>query len=181
MAKVLKFLALTFTTLFVGILVWYLYFPNGVLLSVCITLGVFTYHFLMRLVIGHLVNGIFHNRMDYNKKWFQPRKFERKLYTVLKLRAWKKHIPTYSPETFSLEKHTFQELAMATCQAEIVHELIILFSFLPVLLIIPFGEPLVFILTSLFSAGIDLVFVLLQRYNRPKLLALIAREERKSK
>ena len=61
--------------------------------------------------------------------------------------------------------------------SELVHSFIVLFSFLPLLLAIPFGEFPVFVITSFLAAGIDCVFLLLQRYNRPRILRLLARKE----
>ena len=70
---------------------------------------------------------------------------------------------------------------MATAQAEIVHEVIIVFSLLSMLFIIPFGEPAVFIVTAVCASLFDLIFVIMQRYNRPKLVRYIERLERKNK
>ncbi len=175
LARGMKVCAILLCTLFLGALVWYLFMPYSFLLTICITLGIFSYHFVMRLLVGTLINGIFHNKIDYNLWWFKERRFEARLYKRLKVRNWAKKIPTYSPDTFSYKKHSWEEIAMATCQAEIVHEIIAVLSLLPILFIIPFGSALVFILTSVASALFDLVFVVVQRYNRPKILNHIKR------
>lgn len=61
----------------------------------------------------------------------------------------------------------------ATCQAEVVHEIIIIVSFIPVVFSLWVGALPVFIITSFFGAAVcDLVFVVLQRYNRPRLIRL---------
>ncbi|MBQ7760480.1 MAG: hypothetical protein IJ400_00345 [Clostridia bacterium] len=180
MAKGMKLIALFSTFFFIGLLVWYLIVPNSVLLSFTITLGVIAYHFLMRLLVGTIIDAIFKNNLNYNGFWFKPRKFEKKLYKLLRVRRWTKNIPTYSPETFDIKKHSWEEIAKATAQAEIVHEIIILLSFLPILLIIPFGTPLVFILTSVVSALFDSIFVIAQRYNRPKIVAYLNKLKKKA-
>lgn len=87
-------------------------------------------------------------------------------------------MPTYQPESFSLQKHTPAEIAQAMCQAEVTHEIIVALSFLPLLMAVPFGDFWVFFLTSLAAAGFDLLFVIIQRYNRPRILALIERQEK---
>ena len=46
-------------------------------------------------------------------------------------------------------------------------------SFVPLVLIIPYGVPAVFILTSVFACLIDLQFVMIQRYNRPRVIRLM--------
>ena len=179
MARKMKILAAIFTAVFVALVAAYQFHKNDLILTMGITFGTFSYHFLMRLAVGTIVDCLFHNRMDYTKWWFRPRGFEKKLYELLKVKKWKKDIPTYDPDTFSAKKHSLEELAQATCQAEIVHEIIVLLSFLPILLTIPFGALAVFLITSILAALIDCVFVILQRYNRPRLLRLIAIDQKK--
>ena len=48
----------------------------------------------------------------------------------MKVKSWKDRMPTYEAETFSFELHSMEEIAMAMCQSEVVHEIIILFSFI---------------------------------------------------
>ena len=50
------------------------------LFSVAITFGTIFYHLAVRLVIGGLIDAKYHNRMDYRRKWFQEKSFEKKLY-----------------------------------------------------------------------------------------------------
>ena len=177
MAKKMKGCALVFTALFVLFLACRVIFGGGMLLTLTITFGVFAYHFGMRLLVGYTVNALFHNRMDYNARCFAPLPFEKKLYAFLRVKKWKKKIPTYDPDTFSIKDKSLEQLAMATCQAETVHLIIVFLSFLPLLLAIFFGDLPVFLLTSLFAAGVDTVFIILQRYNRPTLLRLIDRQK----
>ena len=179
MARIMKTLAAVFTIAFSACLVWQLLAPSAVVLALCITFGVTAYHFAVRLLVGGIVDGIFHNEMDWKKAWFQPRKFEKKLYEILRVKRWTKRVPTYAPKSFSLADHSWEELVMATCQAEIVHEIIIAVSFLPILMIIWFGEPFVFSLTSVIAAAIDGYFVVVQRYNRPRFITALKREEKR--
>ena len=85
-------------------------------------------------------------------------------------------MPSYEPELFNPQKHTWNEIAQAMCQAEIVHETIILFSFVPVYATRFFGELPVFLITSLLAAAFDMIFVIMQRYNRPRVIKLAERE-----
>ncbi|MBQ9730295.1 MAG: hypothetical protein IJV80_05745 [Clostridia bacterium] len=175
MARFIKIFSATILALFMSALVWYLLVPHKVLLSVCITLGTTCYHFLMRLFVGSIINTAFENKMNYQARWFKQRRFEKKLYEALRVKKWAKNVPTYAPALFSPKERTWEEIAMATCQSEIVHETIALLSFLPLLFIIPFGDPLVFILTSVLAASLDLTFVIVQRYNRPRIIEHIER------
>lgn len=180
MAKIIKIISLVLSIVFIALFIPNFFFDNGILLSVTITIGVFTYHFVMRLAVGLSINTIVKNKVNYNSWWYKEKKFEKKLYSILKVKKWKKYLPTYSPETFDVNNHSLEEIASATCQAELIHEVIALLSFLPILLYIPFGELAVFIITSVIACIIDLAFVVLQRYNRPRLIKLIERKNLKS-
>lgn len=138
-----------------------------------ITFGTVFYHFAMRLLVGHIVNRIMRNKADCSKAWYQPRSFEDRLYKLLKVKKWKGNLPTYDPSTFDPKLHSWDEIAQAMCQAEIVHEVIVVLSFLPLLGVIPFGSFGVFLITSVLAAMYDLCFVILQRYNRPRILKMI--------
>lgn len=144
--------------------------PSEGLLAVTITFATTSYHFVMRLFVGAGVNGIMHNHADYEKKWYQICPFEKKLYKILKVKKWKNKLPTYSEETFSVKKRSLDEIVQATCQSEITHEVIALLSFLPLLASLKFDSFMVFFITSLLAACFDLSFVIIQRYNRPRLV-----------
>ena len=49
-------------------------------------------------------------------------------------------------------------------------------SFLPIAAGIWFGAYPVFVVTSLLSAGFDLLFVMMQRYNRQRIMVLLGRQ-----
>ena len=59
------------------------------------------------------------------------------------------------------------------CQAELVHETIVVLSFLPILAGIWFGDFPVFIITSLVAAMVDMSFVIMQRYNRQRIMKVM--------
>ncbi len=139
------------------------------LLTLAITFGTTFYHFAIRLAVGTLVP----NRFDYRCRWFRPMPFEAALYKRLRLKHWKKNMPTYDPRLFSLQHNTLEQIIRNMCQAEVVHEIIILFSFVPILFSLLWDTFWVFLITSVFAACIDLIFVMLQRYNRPRLVRLL--------
>ena len=141
-----------------------------------VTFGTCFYHFGMRLFVGYLLNREMQNKADYRKARYQLLPFEAALYKRLKVKQWKGLMPTYDPAAFDPKLHTWEEIAQAMCQAETVHEVIILFSFLPLFAAIPFGALGVFFITSLLAALYDLSFVIMQRYNRPRIIRLIEKE-----
>ena len=151
--------------------------PDALLLTLAITCGTIAYHFCMRLLVGQLFHHFMHNHADYTRPWYQLRPFEEKLYRKLQVRRWKKHLPTYDPDLFDKQKHSWEEIIGATCQAELVHETIAVLSFVPIFTIGIFGAPAVFVITSALSALFDLSFAALQRYNRPRIIRLACRKQ----
>ena len=146
--------------------------------AAAITFGTICYHFTMRLLVGLTIDQIMQNHANYNHAWFQQRAWEEKLYRLLQVRKWKGRFPTYDPSLFDRRKHTIEEIIQATCQAEIVHELIAVLSFLPLLGAIPFGSFSTFCITSLLSACFDMIFVIMQRFNRPRLIHILNKNAR---
>ena len=145
---------------------------NGVILSLAITAGTISYHFVMRYAVAAVFSHTMHNHADLSRKWYQQKKWEKRLYQKLHVKQWKNKMPTYEPGYFDLRLHTPEEIAGAMCQAEVSHEVIVIFSFLPLLTVPVFGAFWVFLITSILSALMDLLFVIMQRYNRPRILKL---------
>lgn len=154
------------------------FFPSGLLQSLAITFGTVFYHFAMRLLVGAVVPAFVGVGAE-NDFWFRRKGFEETLYRVLRVKQWKKHLPTYAPESFDLKKHSLEEIIHTCCCSEAVHEWIMLLSFLPVLAIPVFGAAWVFWITSTLAALLDGCFVILQRYNRPRLIRILEKERKR--
>ena len=90
-------------------------------------------------------------------------------------------MPTFDPDTFNPELHSWDEIAQAMCQAELVHETNMILSFIPVVASIWFGAFRVFMFTSLAGACLDGCFVIMQRYNRPRVIKIARMEQNKDK
>lgn len=148
------------------------------LFTLAVTFGVTCYHFSVRLLIGAILHARYHNCMDYNRKWFQPHPFEERLYKKLKVKQWKNRMPTYDPGSFSLKDSSLTEIAQAACQSEIDHEINAAISFLPLFLVPMLGSFWAFFLTSLSAALYDLTFVVIQRFNRPRIVKLIKKQKK---
>lgn len=145
------------------------------LTSLAITAGTLSYHLLMRFAVGFIFNLTLNNHVDYRHPWFRLRPFEEALYDRLKVGQWKSSLPTYDPEAFDRHKHSWDEIAQAMCQAELVHETIAALSFLPIAASPWLGAPVAFVVTSVLAAAFDLTFVVIQRYNRPRVLKIVER------
>ena len=147
----------------------------GWLLDAAITSGTTFYHFAMRLAVGAIVPRCIRHPMKY--RWFQQHPFEPKLYERLKVKCWKNRMPTYDPASFSLQENTLEQIVDNCCVSEAVHEVIILFSFVPLSFALLWGAFPVFLITSVLSALFDGCFVIMQRYNRPRLVRILAKKE----
>lgn len=149
---------------------------TGAFYSLAITFGTVAYHFLMRLGVGFAFNLTMKNRADYNNAWFKSRPWEKKLYKFLGVKNWKHRLPTFEPDIFNPGLHTWDEIAQAMCQAELVHETTVILSFVPVAFSAVFGAFWVFLITSVCVAAFELMFVIVQRYNRPRVIRQIRRK-----
>lgn len=176
MAKIVKGIAAFSLAATVILAISYKVTSSGILLPLAITSGTIAYHFVMRLMVGLAFHATMRNKADYRKRWYQVSKREMAVYEKLKVKQWKRRMPTYDPALFDPRLHTWEEIIQAMCQAELVHETIAVLSFLPILAGIWFGEYPVFIVTSVLSAACDIVFVIMQRYNRQRVTKLLNRK-----
>ena len=87
----------------------------------------------------------------------------------MKVKRWKRFIITAKPEQFDMKRNSTEALLHNMAQAELVHKIIAILSFVPIAFIIPFGAPAAFIITSVISSMIDIKYVIIQRFNRQRL------------
>lgn len=179
MPKVMKLSAALCFAAAVIAAVLFRFFGNDIFLTLAITFGTVFYHLGTRLLVGLLYNTIMNNKADYTKKRYQLRPWESRLYRLLRVKEWKGKMPTYDPEIFSNEKHSWEEIAQAMCQSELVHETNVIISFIPVIASRWFGAFYVFLITSLGGAVFDLLFVIMQRYNRERIMKIISKKRSK--
>ncbi len=145
------------------------------ILSAAISTSTTFYHFAMRLLVGSIVPNLIKHPRKY--KWFQPKGFESKLYAILKVKCWKDRMPTYNPASFSLQHHSLDQILHNCCVSEAVHEVIVIFSFVPLLFSLCWGAFPVFLITSVLAAAFDCSFAIIQRYNRPRLVRILKKKE----
>lgn len=174
MKKFIQIATLVFTVLTALFSVLYLKFNTELYITLAVTFGTTLYHFAMRLVVGVFVPHSF----KYTDKFFAEKPFEKNLYKFLKVKKWKRFMPSYNPASYSLENNsnTLEKVANTTCRNEVIHLVICLFSFVPVFFSKFFGAEAVFIITSVLSCLFDMIFVVMQRYNRPRLVKIINRK-----
>lgn len=177
-SKYMKLGAMIAGILFCGFALLHNNLSSGFIYSLTVTFGTFFYHLAMRLLVGYTFDRVMKNKADLGKKHYRLAPFEQKLYRKLNVKRWKAGMPTYDPELFDPQKHSYEEIAMAMCQAELVHEAIIVLSFVPLLFSLFAGSFSVFLATSVLSAMFDGMFVIMQRFNRPRIIALINKKRK---
>ena len=171
---VMKSLALSTAVITLVFVILCRFLRAGWLLTAAISFGTTAYHFCMRLAVGYLIPKL---PFDPQHPWFRPRKWEPALYKALRVKQWKGKLPTYDPGQFSLKTKTREQIICNMCAAELVHEGIVLLSFLPIAFSSVFGAFPVFLTTSLAAAAFDSLFIIAQRYNRPRLVRLLAKSQ----
>jgi len=173
-AQVMKTFAVV--TGFATVILCALYYRFGQnwIFSAAISTGTTFYHFAMRLLAGWIVPRFFRDGVLYQSRWFRPLSFEPALHAALKVKKWKDRMPTYDPASFSLKDNTLAQIVCTSCVSEAVHDVIVLFSFLPIFFSCLWGALPVFLITSVLAALFDCCFILMQRYNRPRLQKLLA-------
>ncbi len=162
-----------------------LVFGGAAFTALTITFSPILYHFAVRLAIGAAMDRLTANGINYRCRWFSQSKAEHTLFRLLKVHRWKLKLPTYTPEKFSLKENTPEQVICNMCAAEVIHEINIAASLVPavVSIAVPFLRDtlIVFALTSAAAALFDLLFVIIQRYNRPRMMRLIRHKIRSNK
>lgn len=146
---------------------------NSVCLTLAITFGTTFYHFAMRLFIGKIIG---HN-FNYQSFWFRERGFEKPLYKAIRVKKWKDKVPSYNSSTYMTKNIALDEIVNTMCRNEVIHEVIALLSFVPILFSFAFDAVLVFVITSVIACLFDLIFVVMQRYNRPRVIRVFERQK----
>ena len=127
------------------------------------------------------------------RRWFDPGKFpfrsfkweqEGRIYEKIGIQYWKNHTPDMSKhfqKTFAKQGNLLRspehlrKLVAETCSAEFVHTVLILLSPAFVLLMDEYGV----LAMVLYILG-NLVSLIIQRYNRPRIMKIIQRIEKRN-
>lgn len=128
------------------------------------------YHLWLRIIMGNVSKLV---TIDLHNRWFTEMPFEKKLYRLLRVKRWKKKALTYNPEAFSLKNHSLEEIADTMCKSELDHWINEVISLTAVLFSLIWGKAWLFGLTSLAAMAFDAQFIIIQRYNRPRILRIL--------
>ena len=168
-------------TVIVSIICFILYYgniyKNNIILWTGITAFTIMYHFWVRIIMGN-VSKLFKKHINYKQWLFKERKFEKKLYKILRVKDWKGKALTYNPESFSLKEHSLEEIANTMAKSEVDHWINEAISLSTMLFAIIWGKFWIFCLTAVAAMIFDSQFIIIQRYNRPRIVKIL---EKKSK
>lgn len=147
-------------------------YRSGGVLWTGITTFTIMYHLWVRIIMGN-VSKLF--SIHYKQGWFQERRFEKSLYEFLRVKKWKGKALTYNPESFSLKKHSLEEIANTTAKSEMDHWINEIISITTIFFAILWGAFWIFLTTAIAAMIFDGQFIVIQRYNRPRIVRILER------
>ena len=151
-------------------------YKSEVILWTGITAFTIMYHFWVRIIMGNF-SKLFKKHINYKQWWFKERKFEKKLYEILKVKKWKDRSLTYNPESFSLKEHSLEEIANTMAKSEVDHWINEAISISTIFFAIPWGAFWIFLITAIAAMIFDSQFIIIQRYNRPRIVKILERNK----
>ena len=153
------------------------YFKNDVVLYTGVTAFTIVYQLGLRLLFGVLTTS-FKDKLNVKQFLFKERKFEKKLYETLKVKKWKKRALTYDPEAFNLRKNTKKQVLQTMLKSELDHWINELISLSTLAFALIWGQFAIFLVTCILAMLFDGQFILIQRFNRPRVERLIEKEDK---
>jgi hypothetical protein len=144
----------------------------------------FVWHILIRIV----PSGIFFLlkpkiRMNANNWFFREKKFERHLYRILGVKKWKQYFPTFCPKgILAISPKLVPDkkvLVCNLCMRELGHFIFSVISLPALSVIFYIGFNLyvfliLLLLHILIVFYVDIIAIIIQRYNRSRVLKLLA-------
>ncbi len=134
------------------------------------------YHFGLRIFMGEITKRF---AIDYNHFWFKERRFEKPLYRLLFIRKWKDKVLTFDPAAYDFANRTPHQLATTMSKSELDHWINEIISVVSIFFSLIWGCFPAFFITAVAAMLFDAQFIIVQRYNRPIVLRLMKRMERK--
>ena len=170
-------------TLIISIICFTFYYGNinnnKIILWIGITAFTILYHLWVRIIMGN-VSKLFRNNINYNQSWFKERKFEKKLYEFLKVKKWKGSALTYNPEQFSLKDNSLESILNTMTKSEVDHWINEVISITTIFFGFIWGKTWIFVITALAAMIFDSQFIIIQRYNRPRVIKLIEKQNKRN-
>ena len=153
-------------------------YKNGIILWTGITAFTIMYHFWGRIIMGN-VSKLFKKHLNYKQWWCRQKKFEKGLYKLLRVKEWKGKALTYNPELFSLKENSLEDIANTMVKAETDHWINEVISLSTLLFPLLWGQFWIFLITAVAAMIFDAQFIVIQRYNRPRIVKILEKKELK--
>lgn len=164
----------------ISIICFILYYRKKYISQVILWLGItaFTimYHLWVRIIMGNVMK-LFKKHLNYNQAWFKEKSFEKKIYEILRVKKWKKKALTYNPELFYLKDNSLEEIANTMAKVELDHWVNELISLSTLLFGAIWGNLWIFMISAIAAMIFDGQFIVIQRYNRPRVTRILERKE----
>lgn len=171
---VIAITAITATTCF---MLYYINnYKNEVVFWTGITAFTIMYHLWLRIILGNVCK-LFKKHINYNQGWFKQRDFENSLYKSLKVKSWKGKALTYNPELFSVKERSLEEIANTMAKVELDHWINEIISLSTLLFSLFGGQFWIFLITASAAMLFDAQFIVIQRYNRPRILRILEKNK----
>ena len=138
------------------------------------------YHFWVRIIMGN-VSKLFRKHIRYEQWWFKEHKFEKGLYKLLRVKKWKDKAFTYNPGDFDVKNKPLDEIANIMAKSEVDHWINEAISVSTMFFGLIWGHPWLFIVSAIAAMIFDSQFIIIQRYNRPRILKALERKEKYEK
>ena len=170
-----------FMTVILSIVCFSLYYSGTSTKDFVLWIGIVSfmiiYHFGLRILEGVITNKF---NISYEHPFYRTRKFEKKLYRILKVRLWKDKGLTFEPDKYDFKSRTLHELATTMAKSELGHGINDAISVFSLFFIFVWGCAPAFIITAVLAMIFDAQFIVVQRYNRPIVLRLMKAKKKKN-
>ena len=162
-----------------------LYYGNKTESTVVLGTGVvaivIVYHFWVRIIMGN-VSKLFRKNINYKQWWFKEHRFEKGLYKLLRVKKWKDKTFTYNPGDFDLKNKSLEEIANIMSKSEVDHWINELISVCSLLFALIWPNFFIALVISAICAMIfDSQFIIIQRYNRPRIVKALEHQKKSDK
>ena len=141
--------------------------------------GTLFYHVGIRWGILALIDYGPEDWFDWRRWIYTPRRYEKALYDKLRVGDWKAYVPVLRPSLYSPREHSWDDILLTMCQTEFAHALGALGCLIPMILgPLLFKGFWAFFITGLLLILAEMCFIIVQRYNRPRVIAMLRKRER---
>ncbi len=175
------FCILTTCVSFVFAVIFYVLYSWGYYSDITLTVifGCICYHFGMRiLVVSIVIASTTGSLMTGSKRWFNQSKIEKSFCKLIRIGKWKRHMPTFFPEDYSVSDNSMDMIIHSMCLYEVSHEIMLALTFPPFIAGIFIGNWWTITITACMGGVLDILCILIQRHNRPRVKKIKALQER---